>query len=199
MGNSFSGDTGLSPLSGGNPTPICGFETSCINGCRSDFYRVSAGLGVIEFQTCAEAAETSFNPRMYLWEGSSSDCSTFSCASGTCIAKRGARVSSTRKGGNPSRGIFASSLFRSLPLSFRHEHAGLRDSCPPGSVGEVLQLEVVVGTEYILQVTGDTAAEFGRYNLEINPAEPMGPIDFTKIDSTYMGPTADSAPIFPSL
>jgi hypothetical protein len=116
MGNSFSGDTGLSPLSGGNPTPICGFETSCINGCRSDFYRVSAGLGVIEFQTCAEAAETSFNPRMYLWEGSSSDCSTFSCASGTCIAKRGARVSSTRKGGNPSRGIFASSLFRSLPL-----------------------------------------------------------------------------------
>jgi hypothetical protein len=92
MGANFSGDTGLSPLSGGNPATTCGAETSCINGCRSDFYRVTAA-GLIDAQTCTDAAQTSFIPRMYLWEGSSSVCSTFSCISGTRIATSGACVS----------------------------------------------------------------------------------------------------------
>jgi hypothetical protein len=83
MGGDFSSDTTGAPFSVGNPTTLCGPGASrCINGCRSDFYRVTGGFGGIQATTCGDAAATSFNSKIYVWEGNSTDCSTFSCVNG---------------------------------------------------------------------------------------------------------------------
>jgi hypothetical protein len=96
MGGSFSGNTTGAPFSNGNPAATCGLGPgpgSCINGCRSDFYRITThgSSGTIQALACRDAAATAaFYPRIYVWEGNSTVCSTFSCVNGTgtCAAAR---------------------------------------------------------------------------------------------------------------
>jgi hypothetical protein len=76
MGGSFSGNTTGAPFSNGNPAATCGLgpgSGSCINGCRSDFYRITThGSGTIQALACRDAAATAaFYPRIYVWEGNS--------------------------------------------------------------------------------------------------------------------------------
>jgi hypothetical protein len=77
----FTDDTSSAPLSAGNPSTLsCGGGglSTCINGCRSRFYKVTGGVtgGYIAATTCGT---TNFAQRLYVWKGTSSDCSTFTC------------------------------------------------------------------------------------------------------------------------
>jgi hypothetical protein len=73
----LSGDTTNAPVPSRNPIPECGGLADCINGCRSRFYKVTGGTGnTISAQTCYSVV---FGQRTYVWKGSSSDCSTFTC------------------------------------------------------------------------------------------------------------------------
>jgi hypothetical protein len=73
----FMNDTSSAPLSAGNNNTECGGLTDCINGCRSHFFKLTGGAGLPIFaSTCFS---TSFAQRLYIWKGSSSDCSTFTC------------------------------------------------------------------------------------------------------------------------
>jgi hypothetical protein len=74
----FTDSTTAAPVSAGNPaTASCGGLTGCINGCRSRFYRVTGGIGnPITATTCYHSY---FPQRLYVWKGTGSDCSTFTC------------------------------------------------------------------------------------------------------------------------
>jgi hypothetical protein len=73
----LSGDTTNGPVPSRNPIPECGGLADCINGCRSRFYKVTGGKGsLITATTCYSPV---FGQRTYVWKGSSSDCSTFTC------------------------------------------------------------------------------------------------------------------------
>jgi hypothetical protein len=75
--NSFSDDTTAAPLSAGNPVAACGGALgTCVNGCKSHFYKVSGGNGIIVADTCGS------DHQIYVWKGgsnSSSGCSAFAC------------------------------------------------------------------------------------------------------------------------
>jgi hypothetical protein len=73
----FANDTTSAPLSAGNNNTACGGLSDCINGCHSHFYKVTgATRGVINANTCGSV---DFVPQLYVWKGSGSDCSTFTC------------------------------------------------------------------------------------------------------------------------
>jgi hypothetical protein len=73
----FSGDTTNAPESSGNNNTECGGLSGCINGCRSRFYKVTGGIGGISsVSTCGSV---NFAQRLYVWKGSGSSCSTFTC------------------------------------------------------------------------------------------------------------------------
>jgi hypothetical protein len=75
----FTDDTTSAPLSAGNPSALsCGGLSTCINGCRSRFYKVTGGVtgGYLAATTCSTAH---FAQRLYVWKGTRSDCSTFTC------------------------------------------------------------------------------------------------------------------------
>jgi hypothetical protein len=76
----FTGDTTSAPLSSGNNNTVCGGLTDCINGCHSHFYKVTGVTtrGEIGAGTCGSA---DFSLQLYVWKGSGSDCSTFTCTS----------------------------------------------------------------------------------------------------------------------
>jgi hypothetical protein len=76
---SIAGDTTGAPLSDGNPATSCGGLLTCINGCRSRFYKVTGGTinDNISAYTCGHA---NFAQRLYAWKSSGSGCSTFTCA-----------------------------------------------------------------------------------------------------------------------
>jgi hypothetical protein len=80
------GDTTDAPVSTGNTNLDCDLLTECINGCHSRFYKVTGGTGqLISASTCAVVT---LPQRLYVWKGSSSDCSTFTCT-GTFAARIG--------------------------------------------------------------------------------------------------------------
>jgi hypothetical protein len=113
MGASFSNaNTTGAPFSNGNPATTCGCSpagassSSCINGCRSDFYVVTTlGPGTIQALACSDAALTTFDPRIYVWEGNSTDCTTFKCVggAGACAARRSHRALSISRSLSNSR------------------------------------------------------------------------------------------------
>jgi hypothetical protein len=72
------GDTTSAPLSAGNNNTECGGLTDCINGCHSHFYKVTGATtgSSLYAYTCYYV---NFAQRLYIWKGSSSDCSTFTC------------------------------------------------------------------------------------------------------------------------
>jgi hypothetical protein len=186
MGAEFSGDTTGAPLSTGNPTTMCGSGTSCINGCRSDFYRVTGGAGGrIQATTCRDAATTTFDSRIYVWQGSSAVCSTFSCINGT------GTYQAQREGGGerrlPETLTWAHwSLLRSHSPTRATTAAG-SGNCPSGMVGADLAFTAVPGAEYIVQVTGDSAADFGLYDLGLYNLE-SNYFNATKVAGTYLPP-----------
>jgi hypothetical protein len=81
---SLSGNTTDAPSSVGNTNSECGGLSGCINGCRSRFYKVTGGtpLNYISANTCGSDA---FANQLYVWKGSGSACSTFTCT-GTLAA-----------------------------------------------------------------------------------------------------------------
>jgi hypothetical protein len=73
----FQGDTTSADVSSGNPASVCGSFGSCINGCRSLYYKVTGGVGgMITATTCGMAFGSS---RIYVWQSSSAACGTFAC------------------------------------------------------------------------------------------------------------------------
>jgi hypothetical protein len=82
-----SDDTTPAPISTENPNVgvACNALQTCVNGCKSDFYRVAAGgPGVIQASTCVSAAFF-FSSRIYVWNssgGGAAACSTFVCNTG---------------------------------------------------------------------------------------------------------------------
>jgi hypothetical protein len=73
-----SADTTGAPVSAGNVAGSCnGFE-DCRNGCRSIFYKVS---GASTEMTASSCGFVNFQQRLYLWQGTGSVCSTFTCVS----------------------------------------------------------------------------------------------------------------------
>jgi hypothetical protein len=80
---SFAGDTTAAPVSTGNPADkdfgTCSNLVTCINGCRSVYYRVTGVRGTpIVASTCGSVAH---QQRLYVWDGSGAECSSFRCAS----------------------------------------------------------------------------------------------------------------------
>jgi hypothetical protein len=77
---SISDDTTGAALSSGNPVVAggCAGLTSCVNGCPSHLYKIAGGIGSMEAATCGS------NHQIYVWKGSGSLCSTFTCE-GACL------------------------------------------------------------------------------------------------------------------
>jgi hypothetical protein len=73
----LQGDTTSADVSSGNPASVCGSFGSCINGCRSLYYKVTGGVGgMITATTCGMAFGSS---RIYVWQSSSAACGSFAC------------------------------------------------------------------------------------------------------------------------
>jgi hypothetical protein len=81
----FTGDTTGAPLSAGNPVEQyvggCQGYTTCINGCRSVFYKVKGRPSLYTDVGATTCGAASFQQRLYVWEagGASAGCSTFTC------------------------------------------------------------------------------------------------------------------------
>jgi hypothetical protein len=82
----ISGDTTGAALSSGNSAGSCSTLTACINGCRSHFYKLTSN-GNPAFVTDSTCGTGTFDQRIYVWQGSGSVCSTFTCK-GTCVRVR---------------------------------------------------------------------------------------------------------------
>jgi hypothetical protein len=80
----FTDDTTSAPLSAGNNNTVCGGLPTCINGCHSRFYKVTGGK-TGDYMVAHTCGSDAFANQIYVWKGTSSDCSTFACT-GTLAA-----------------------------------------------------------------------------------------------------------------
>jgi hypothetical protein len=150
----IQGNTTDAPVSAGNPRLYCGDLTYCINGCRSRFYKVTGGTGnEISAYTCVDA---NFKHRLYVWMGSSSACSNFTCT-GTLATWVVVVVWLV--------GLCARTcavLSRSVD-SWRTASDAL--SCRFNRASVVWNSEA--GAEYYIQVVGASPDQFGLYTLSV--------------------------------
>jgi len=73
----FKDDTTGAPFSVGNVFgSTCDSWSSCQNDCRSIFYKVTGASGTMTASSCGT---TNFQQRFYVWKGTGSACSTFTC------------------------------------------------------------------------------------------------------------------------
>jgi hypothetical protein len=74
----FTDDTAGAPVSVGNAAGSCSGYSTCLNNCRSTFYKVTGASAAVTASTCGT---TDFPQRSYVWLGSGGVCSTFTCTS----------------------------------------------------------------------------------------------------------------------
>jgi hypothetical protein len=148
----FTDDTTSAPLSSGNPTPTCGSMTDCINGCHSRFYKVAGTGEWIDAFTCGTV---SFAQRLYVWKGSSSVCTTFTC-SGTFAARLGCCW--------VRRCASACAVVLSRSGDTAADTLGCGAASPAGAYAT---WKSEAGAEYYVQVVGDTLLDNGSYTLTI--------------------------------
>jgi hypothetical protein len=182
----FTDDTTLAPVSVGKLWDgSCSGLTNCQNDCRSIFYKVTGGSASITATSCGASA---FQQRLYVWAGTGSVCSTFTCASAYRIGCSYVCMDPGVGSAVPCRAVPffwkltpALSLFVASPPrrptaanSGGCNYNGVDDGGDDDDVpaGARVAWQPMIGAEYYVQATGDDpdGNDYGTYRLTLSSA-----------------------------